>query len=385
MKKVMPRTRACWTRILIAGSFAFGAATFVNAFTNGVVFKCDTLWGEEQQEDSPRTRPPTPPSLRDFEKAFERLWTVTKQDGLERVWSTDGDWWSAANDRNSGLIYVLGRNGQCAELNASGDVVREFELQDNTCLTLRVAQLSGKGRSAQLLTFSKWVGQLKSYDFDGNPRWNYRSGINDICPVDVDGDGADEVVIGFNGNTGLHVLTSEGKVLWQADGANLWHVSAGDVLGVGVPQVLTTASGGKVHIFGQDGKKIRVLDPGFHATLVVATNSGDILVAGKMTLASLSCDGEKNWSMQLPFHAPTAISNVEPNVHSAHVAKEHPRLAIASDWGEVFVVDTTTGRAIGHVNGQGRPQVCWAKAETGGVSLLVIATGKAVNAFRVSK
>jgi hypothetical protein len=104
-----------------------------------------------------------------------------------------------------------------------------------------------------------------------------------------------------------------------------------------------------------------------------------------MTLASLSGDGKKNWSIQLPFHAPTAIKDIKPNIHSAHVAEEHPWLAIASDWGEVRVVDTTTGNTIGHVNGQGRPQVCWVEAEAGGVSLLVIATGKAVNAFRVTK
>jgi hypothetical protein len=360
----------------------------------------DDFRGEDRREDN-RKAGPTAEQMRDVEKAVKQqwnvMWNVTKQDGLQRAWSIRGGWHGVASDRNSGLIYVLGPKGKCAELNASGNVLREFELPENEGLTLRLAQLPDD-KTPQLLTFSKWVPHLQAYDLSGSLRWSYRSGINDVYPFDLNGDGADEVVIGFNGSVGLHVLDSEGALLWQADGANLHSVSAGDVLGAGVPQVLTTCHG-RVHIFGQDGKKIKMLDPGLHAFLVCATSyreddrPGAVLVGWGRTLASLSGEGVKNWSIELPFHEPTAIKGMsealrlrlDAHVNSAQVAIKHPWLAIASDWGDVCVVDTSTGNVIGHVNGQGRPRVCWAEGETNGDSLLVTATGRAVNAFRVTK
>jgi hypothetical protein len=335
--------------------------------------------------------------LSNYIEAGKQSRNVTKQDGLERVWSVRGGWRGVASDRNSGLIYVLGAKGKCAELNASGNILREFELPENEGLTLHVAQLPDD-ETAQLLTFSIWTPHLQAYDLSGNLRWSYRSGIDDVCPFDLNGDGADEVVIGFNGSVGLHVLDSEGKLLWRADGANLHSVSAGDVLGAGVPQVLTTCHG-RVHVFGQDGKKIKVLDPGLHPNLVRATKyreddvSRAVLAGWARTLVSLSGDGVKNWSIELPFHVPTAIEGIsgrsgrklEAHINSAQVAIKRPWLAIASDWGDVCVVDTSRGNIIGHVNGQGRPRVCWAEEETNGDSLLVTATGQAVNAFRVTK
>jgi hypothetical protein len=101
----------------------------------------------------------------------------------------------------------------------------------------------------------------------------------------------------------------------------------------------------------------------------------------------------KTWSIELPFHEPAAIKGMsdalrlrlDAHINSAQVAIEHPWLAIASDWGDVCVVDTSTGNTIGYVNGQGRPQVCWAEGETNGDSILVTATGQAVNAFRVKQ
>jgi len=291
----------------------------------------DSFRAEDRREDNrkaeprPGPLPPVkrdavlPPMLRDY--AEERLnvaKNVTKQDGLERVWAIRGGWHGVASDRNSGLIYVLGPKGKCAELNALGNILRELELPECEGLTPCLAQLPDEG-TAQLLTFSIWVPHLQAYDLSGDLRWSYRNGIDDVWPFDLNGDGADEVVIGFNGSVGLHVLDSEGKLVWQADGANLGSVSASDVLGAGVPQVLTT-SHGKVHIFGKDGKKIKVLDPGFHASLVRATNyhgddiPGAVLVGWGRTLASLNGKGMKNWSIELPFHEPTAIREMSDAV-----------------------------------------------------------------------
>ena len=100
--------------------------------------------GEDRREDN-RKAGPTAEQMRIVEEVLKQRLNaaknVTKQDGLERVWSIDGRWYGVASDRNSGLIYVLGPKGKCAELNASGNILREFELPENKGLTPRLAQL----------------------------------------------------------------------------------------------------------------------------------------------------------------------------------------------------------------------------------------------------
>lgn len=67
--------------------------------------------------------------------------------------------------------------------------------------------------------------------------------VDDVWVSDLNGDGADEVIVGYNGASGLHVLNGDGQLLWKSTdvgSGNAWHVSAGDVWGEGRPQVVST-------------------------------------------------------------------------------------------------------------------------------------------------
>lgn len=315
--------------------------------------------------------------------------------GVQHAWSLEGAWTGVVGEENKGAIYVLGQRGKCLELDSAGKAQREIKFPEDSGSVLRLASWPGE-RGSGLLTFNVWARELRAYDLDGKQLWSYPRGIDDVWAFDLTGDKSDEVIVGYNGRTGLHVLDSKGQLLWKSTAiANVWHVCAGDVLGEGTPQVVTTSAVGQVHIFGSDGKKRRDLDAGCYATMVRVgklsekDKAATILVAGSarvaeadqktVVLAALSGDSAKEWSLELPTGA-------APHVYSAYLAPGKPWLAVGMRGGQVHVVDVEKGKAIASVNAQGRlPEVGWAASKDAGTPLLLVATGSKLNAFRVTE
>jgi hypothetical protein len=198
---------------------------------------------------------------------------------------------------------------------------------------------------------------------------------------DVDGDKLDDVVVGYNGSGGVHVLDGNGRLRWKSTAVgNVWKVAAGDVLGVGTPQVVVT-SGGKIHLFnGADGTghqdipspplypnvvRVRKLLGDAAATIFAAGHNGN---TGASTAMSLSGTGARKWRRDFGGA-----------VHTAAVAPSRPWLALGTREGEVHVIDAVRGEVIGIVSAQGYAEVGWAVDPP----LLIVATGEALNAFRV--
>jgi outer membrane protein assembly factor BamB len=316
---------------------------------------------------------------------------------LEEAWSVKGSWTGVASNGDKGTIYVIDPYGKCAEVDLTGKIQREFEVPEGSASILRLARLPGKAGKA-LLTFSRWGDELRAYDLNGKQLWKYpgRDGIDDVWAGDLNGDGADEVIVGYNGDTGLHVLDGSGKLLWKSTAiANVWHVCAGDVLGEGKAQVVTTSARGKVHVFGADGKKIKDLDAGFYASMVrIGTAPGKdgaamVFVAGsvlgggeagelqriQILAAALSGTGMKKWSLSLPT-----------DVVSADVAQGRPWLAVGMSSGQVHVVDTDKGEIIAGLTDEGRnPEVGWATIKGTEAPVLLVASGERSSALRVTK
>ena len=96
-------------------------------------------------------------------------------------------------------------------------------------------------------------------------------GVDDVWAADLNGDGMDEVIIGYRGFTGLHVLDSAGHLLWKnTEMGNVSHVTAGNVDASSGPEVITTSATGKVSIFDGAGKHLRDIDPGIYGSMVRA-------------------------------------------------------------------------------------------------------------------
>jgi hypothetical protein len=318
--------------------------------------------------------------------------TVTRELGLEPVWSLNGTWTGVAGNETSGELYAA--NGKSIALfDAAGNTVREFSA---FAPILRRARINASGDVA-LLAFSMWSPQVTAYGATGQKLWAYPRtretsvGLEDVWAVDLNGDNVDEIVIGFGGFTGVHVIDVQGNLLWQSSAiGNVWRVTGGRVGADGSVSVVTTSARGQVHVFTADGKSRTDLDPRFYAVMVrvvrakVSVASDTILAAGTplgaantVAVAALSGTGSIKWSVQLP-------SNIRGYLVSTTVSETRPWVALSLRGGQVYVLETGTGGVIAHIDGQGEwPQVEWMSDERGSPTL-VISSGSTLSAFKVA-
>ncbi len=249
-------------------------------------------------------------------------------------------------------------------------------------------------RSEGFLTFGHWGPSVTALKGDGTKLWEEVSGqgVDDVWAADLDGDGADEVIVGYNSATGLHVFSPTGTRLWKrTDLGNVYNVTAGDLDGDGLLEVVTTSAQGTVHIFAaKDGTPSTPLDPGIFATKVRIAHGrakrpskGDLLlVAGSdfeqqsEALVALGGDGKALWTTKLPGSVASCLTLV--------VSPDGKRAALGFQGGRVCVVDVASGRIVGEVTGQGaNPSIAWAARGDGGDNLLLVSAEDAINAFRV--
>jgi hypothetical protein len=316
---------------------------------------------------------------------------------MERVWSLPGAWTGVAGDEREGVIYAIRPGGKCVEVDEAGKTRREFQLAGaGGGSLLRLANWPGEAGRA-LLTFGVWSADLQAHDLQGKLLWTYArdSGIDDVWATTVQGGKAGGVIVGFNGGTGAHVLDSQGQLLWKTTAlGNVWHVSAGDVLGEGSPQVVTTSAVGKVHVIEADFKERHDLDAGCYANMVrvgklsESDKKATIFVAGSLPvpgdkqkteifITALAGDGVRKWSLELPADNP-------PHVDSALLAPGKPWLALGMRGGQVHVLDAENGVKIASVKDQGLiTEVGWTKVKGSENPLLLVGTQGSLNAFRV--
>lgn len=301
--------------------------------------------------------------------------------GLAAAWSLEGRWTGVAVDQQAGLIYTR-RYASGAEVDPAGQIRREFRLPLGEGRTLRFAKFP----SPTLIAFSRWgPDDVSAFDLRGTRLWTYpkATGVDEVWIGDLDGDQSDEVVIGYNANSGVHVVDGKGQLRWKSTAiGNVWHVTVGDVQGRGRPQVVTTSALGRVHVFATDtNKREDVFASGIYVTMVRAAKlsanaeaatifaAGSALDSKVSTVVALAGDGKRLWQLQLPSE-----------VVAADVASTRPWLALATRDGHVFVVDAVKKQVVGIAEEQGNAEIAW----IGDPPLLLVATGQSLNAFYVA-
>ncbi len=307
--------------------------------------------------------------------------------GLSQIAVVPGAWGGVAAGPDSGLAYVLSGDGTLGAVTAQGKLERSSKIA-SAGNSLRLANLIG-GKEKEFVTFRTWGHSVKACDAAGQPLWEYSEGqgVDDVCAADINGDGFDEVIIGYNGSGGVHVLDNQGRVLWTYGKiANVWHVCAGDLEGDGPVEVVTTSAAGTVHVFDAEGKKLKELKPESYATMVrlAPPAAGDkrrmIIVDGssqeECALVGLDAAGKEKW------RTPMASGRMA-RVDAAHVALGKSWAAVAVRGESVKVVDCATGAVIGEVPmSKGRiVDVAWLEADGG--PLLLVANGRGLALYRV--
>jgi hypothetical protein len=324
--------------------------------------------------------------------------TVRSTSLLEQAWSVDGVRGGVVGDLKTGLIYTATTSAEIVERDLTGAIRRRIALPPGPAMasvaTLRLARVAGDKRPT-LLAFGIWSQAVRAFDLDGRQLWSYPNaaepgpiGIDDVNVVDLDGDGTDEVIIGFNGSTGVRVIDSKGQLVWQSTSiGNVWNVSGGDVLGDGRAQVITTSAQGLVHVFSSNGSERKDIHPAFYANMVRVGKTAEAAgaatifamgdVGGFTTIAALSGNGSARWSLQLP-------SSVQASVRGAWLARMKPWLAVGVRDGAVHVIDVERGTRIGSIEGQNPMlEVGWAENDGNGSPLLLVSGGGTLTAYRI--
>lgn len=156
----------------------------------------------------------------------------------------------------------------------------------------------------RLLAYSTWASSVKVFDRSAKKLWDYQTslGIDGAHWGDLDGDGADEMVVGLNGFGGLHALTPEGKLLWKDSTlSNVWNQAIVSATASAESRVVVTEAGGSVNVFDAKGHRVRTLRPKgkYFSKVSAARERADgpiqILVTNDETLA-MDENGTIDWS-----------------------------------------------------------------------------------------
>jgi hypothetical protein len=202
---------------------------------------------------------------------------------------------------------------------------------------------------------------------------------------DLDGDGIDEMVVGMNGNGGLHAVSTDGAKLWQVTAiGNVWNQAVISATATSPARVFATEANGTVQIYDPKGELLKTLSPlgNYFSSMAAHRDARDgaiqIIVSRDVT-AALDEEGTVAWS--------TPTKEADSNWRAPTFASGDINGDGAADWA---FIDITNELVI--VNSQGAklaalPQqrdsdaFAIARDSTGKGFLLVLAGGKLL-AFR---
>ena len=289
---------------------------------------------------------------------------------LAQVWSVAGRWLGVAVPKGSPVAYAT-QQGQLFAINIEDGSATP--LADHVESTLRVGVNEG---DTTLVAFDTWGKTLTAFTTKGERLWSYEptDGIDDVWPVDLDRDGASEVVVGLNGFGGVLVLGPDGHLLWSDRTiGNVWHVTAG-MMEDKVLRVVTTSATGQVHVFSVTGERIKDIDPNTYATEV---RFGDqLFIGGNMEEGSVVQTLDPlGWTARLTRH--------KTELGSLAAAPSIPWVAASTVRGDVYVFRSSDG-AVDGVGWQNcrSPQLAW--ASSGDDTLLISAGRGGLTAYRVT-
>lgn len=111
----------------------------------------------------------------------------------------------------------------------------------------------------EFMNRGQWGCDASLFDHSGKTIWTYGGspGVDDMAAGDLDGDGALEFVVGFNGGGGVHLLESDGKKQWTQPDGNVWHVETADTDGDGRLEIVHSNARGEIKVRDARGNTVK--------------------------------------------------------------------------------------------------------------------------------
>jgi len=208
-----------------------------------------------------------------------------------------GDW---DGDGTAEILVAAGR--QLHVLAADGKERNTIQLADHFSM---IECGRHKTHGPRLLGYSTWGDKVSVMDSTGKEIWSYpsSSGVDGAHWGDLDGDGTDELIVGMNGDGGLHAVSADGKRLWSVKNlGNVWNQA---VIPAGKDRpalVFATEAGGTVGVYDAKGGFLRTIRPNgkycaqMTATVVDQSNRIQVIAIGDGNAITFDEAGQVAWS-----------------------------------------------------------------------------------------
>jgi len=139
---------------------------------------------------------------------------------------------------------------------ASGKQIHERFFKEGTSAARIVSK--GTDHDYVFINQGSWGLPASLINAEGETVWTYGGspGVNCMSAGDLDGDGALDFAVGFNGGGGIHRLDANGKKVWEKDGGNIWHVEIVDTGNEGPVRIVHSDAGGDMYVRDADGNVV---------------------------------------------------------------------------------------------------------------------------------
>lgn len=210
------------------------------------------------------------------------------------------------NDGNNEVIFII-NDELCIADGKTSEIKKKVSLPSKyACDCIVIADLEGKGYPQNIVIKNKH-SQMWAYDANLNVIWTFSGNLgNTPIPYDIDGDGRDELIAGYN------VLNGAGELLWKVNmSKNAVSVYADDIYSNGDSAVII--SGERIQAYTSGGELLWELDrPGSKVTcgrFRSGINQDDLLIFDDLSLYNLQ--GDFQFKKNEKIYLPTLVYNFD--------------------------------------------------------------------------